>query len=61
MMASSLPDENTAMFGRPVEPRYGEPSGAINRFTGETSIHIMTLTNGVYRFAGTCKRAQKLF
>ena len=48
-------------FGRGLAPRFGEPTGSVNRLTGQVSVNIMTLTDGEYRFYGACKRAQKLF
>lgn len=36
-------------------------TGTLNRITGEASVHIITLTDGLYLFYGTCKAAQKLF
>ena len=58
---SSKPDQDTMIFGKSLEPTFGEPTGAVNRLTGETSIYILTLTDGVYRYYGYCKPAQKLF
>ena len=53
--------ENTLVFGTGLEPSFGEPSGSVNRTTGEASVYIKTLTDGVYRFYGTCKKAQTLW
>ena len=36
-------------------------TGTINRLTGVASVHITTLTDGLYKFYGTCKPAEKLF
>jgi hypothetical protein len=36
-------------------------SGTLNRITGAVGVHIITFTDGLYRFYGTCKPAQKLF
>ena len=36
-------------------------TGTINRLTGVASVHIITLTDGLYKFYGICKPAQKLF
>jgi hypothetical protein len=49
--------DNTLAFGKDLVPKYGGPTGSVNRSTGEASISIMTLTDGAYRFRGTCKRA----
>lgn len=53
--------EDTVTFGKELAPQFGNPTGSVNRVTGEASVHIMTLTDGEYRFHGTCKRTQKLF
>jgi hypothetical protein len=53
--------DDTVTFGKELAPQYGSPTGSVNRTTGEASVHIMTLTDGEYRFHGTCKRTQKLF
>jgi hypothetical protein len=39
----------------------GVSSGSINRFTGAAAIHIITMTDGLYSFYGTCKSATRLF
>jgi hypothetical protein len=39
---------------------YGISIGIINRITGVTRIHIITLTDGLYLFYGVCKPVQKL-
>jgi hypothetical protein len=44
-------------FGRGLVPSFGEPTGSVNRLTGQVSVNIMTLTDGEYRFYGACKRA----
>ena len=53
--------DDTVAFGKGLAPQYGNPTGSVNRITGEASVYIMTLTDGEYRFHGTCKRTQKLF
>ena len=53
--------EDTLTFGKDLAPQYGKPTGSLNRITGEASVYIMTLTDGEYRFHGTCKRTQRLF
>jgi hypothetical protein len=40
---------------------YGVSTGSINRITGAVDVRIITLTDGLYRFEGVCKPAQKLF
>lgn len=54
-------DNNKVTFGKSLEPPYGQPSGSINRITGQTTVYIATMTDGVYNFYGKCKRAEKLF
>jgi hypothetical protein len=36
-------------------------TGTINRLAGVASVDITTLTDGLYKFYGTCKPAEKLF
>jgi len=54
-------DNDKVTFGKSLEPPFGEPSGSINRITGQTTVYIATMTDGVYNFYGKCKRAEKLF
>jgi hypothetical protein len=54
-------DNDKVTFGKGLDPPFGEPSGSINRITGQASIYIATMTDGLYNFYGKCKRAEKLF
>ena len=52
---------DSLVFGERISPSFGAPTGSINRITGSASVYIMTLTDGIYRFFGSCKKAEKLF
>jgi hypothetical protein len=55
------PDRDTVMFTAKPGSSVGVSAGTLNRMTGETSINIITLTDGVYKFEGVCKPAERLF
>lgn len=53
---------NENLFFMGAEPVVvGVSSGIVNRLTGDVSVHIITLTDGLYRFYGQCKPAKRLF
>jgi hypothetical protein len=56
------PSKNVIAFW-PNPPReYGVSTGTLNRITGETSIHILPVSEGGLQIIrGTCKPARKLF
>jgi hypothetical protein len=54
-------DGDTVVFMTNKNSIVGVSTGTINRITGVASIHIITLTDGLYMFYGVCKPAQKLF
>ena len=58
---SGDPKEDTLSFMADGKSSYGVSTGNINRLTGVAGVHILTLTDGLYRFYGICKPAQKLF
>ena len=52
--------DNESVFFMGVEPVVvGVSTGILNRFTGDVSVHIVTLTDGLYRFYGWCKPAKR--
>jgi hypothetical protein len=51
---------DTMFFMAAKKSRYGVSTGSINRLTGVATVHVITLTDGVLRFHGICKPAQKL-
>jgi hypothetical protein len=55
------PNGDTVAFMTDKKNIYGVSTGTINRLTGVASVHITTLTDGLYKFYGICKPAQKLF
>jgi hypothetical protein len=54
-------DGDTVVFMANKGATHGLSSGTLNRITGAVSVHVITLTDGLYKFYGVCKRAQKLF
>ena len=56
----SKPDADTMVFIAEPGSREGVSTGTVNRFTGVASIHIIR-TDGLYKFYGTCRTAQRLF
>ena len=54
------PNGDTVAFMADKKDIYAT-SGTINRLTGVASVVIITLTDGLYKFYGICKPAQKLF
>lgn len=58
---SSKSEGDTVVFQAEPDSTYGVSTGTLDRFTGAASIHIITLTHGLYMFHGTCRAAQKLF
>ena len=57
----SQPDSDAVVFMAQPGSVAGVSTGSINRFTGVASVHIITLTDGLYKFYGRCKPAQRLF
>ena len=55
------PDGDTIVFMVEKNSMAQVSTGNLNRITGVTSVHIITLIDGLYRFYGICKPAQKLF
>jgi hypothetical protein len=47
-------------MARPADA-VGPSTGSINRFTGMASINVMTLVDGLLKFNGRCRTAQRLF
>ncbi len=54
-------DGDTVVFMVDKKSTSQVSTGTLNRITGGASVHIITLTDGLYLFYGTCKPAQKLF
>jgi hypothetical protein len=53
-------DDETLIFMVPGASA-GVSSGSINNYTGAASIHIITVTDGVYVFNGKCSPATRIF
>jgi hypothetical protein len=54
-------DGDTLVFMKNKDSLDEVSTGTLNRITGVTSVHIITLVDGLYLFYGTCKPAQRLF
>ena len=57
----SKPDDESVVFMAKPGSIAGVSTGVVHRFTGAASVHIITLTDGLYRFYGQCKPAQRMF
>jgi hypothetical protein len=56
----SKPDADALVFQARPGSREGVSTGTIDRFTGASSIHIIR-SDGLYKFYGQCRPAQRLF